>query len=122
MTPESTRGRPGEWAAGESDAPSPQEREAEAASAPISGVTRAWDAPPDAPAKGTRRSVSGKGAPGPAQPIGRRVRGVCVRMLLGGLIGVSRALPMPWAERFGSALGDLIFWCMPRYRALALRN
>src|SRR5438094_2144258 len=59
---------------------------------------------------------------GPVQPVKRRVRGICVRMLLGGLIGLSRVLPMRAAERLGAALGDLIFWCVPRYRSVARRN
>jgi len=43
-------------------------------------------------------------------------------MFLGGLIGVSRVVPMRWAERLGSALGDVIFWCVPQYRTVARRN
>jgi KDO2-lipid IV(A) lauroyltransferase len=56
------------------------------------------------------------------RPMGRRVRGFCVRIVLGGLIGMSRRLPMRWAAGLGSALGDLIFWGIPRYRAVARRN
>jgi KDO2-lipid IV(A) lauroyltransferase len=52
----------------------------------------------------------------------QRVRGVCVRTFLGGLIRLARLLPMPWAERLGAAVGDLVYWCVPRYRAVARRN
>jgi Kdo2-lipid IVA lauroyltransferase/acyltransferase len=42
--------------------------------------------------------------------------------LLPPLARISRALPPPMASRLGSALGDLLFWCVRRYREVARRN
>src|SRR5438128_5052100 len=122
MTPESTRGHPGEWTAGESDVSPGLVPEAEGAPERTLGAAIGRGVPRDGPGDGKRRALSGGRASGRAQPAGRRLRGFCVRMLLGGLIAISRALPMPWAERLGSALGDLLFRCVPRYRAVARRN
>src|SRR5689334_9304225 len=46
-----------------------------------------------------RRRVAARKASRSAQPAVRRIRGFSVRMFLGGLIGVSRIVPMRWAER-----------------------
>jgi KDO2-lipid IV(A) lauroyltransferase len=45
-----------------------------------------------------------------------------VFFLLPPLAWISRALPRPMAQRLGSALGDLLFWGVRRYREVACRN
>ena len=43
-------------------------------------------------------------------------------VLLPPLAWLSRALPQPLAQRLGAAVGDLLFWCVRRYREVARRN
>jgi Kdo2-lipid IVA lauroyltransferase/acyltransferase len=43
-------------------------------------------------------------------------------LLILTLAGMSRVLPLPWAQRLGAALGDLLFVCIRRYRVVARRN
>lgn len=38
------------------------------------------------------------------------------------LAWIARALSPPLAQRLGAAIGDLLFWCVPRYRGVARRN
>jgi KDO2-lipid IV(A) lauroyltransferase len=122
MPPESTRERGDERPAGEREAP---RRESSGAVAtpelgpePGSGPVE----PQKLPGGPRRRQEPGGETPRAARTTGRRVQGLFVRLFLGGLIGMARLLPMPWAERFGSGVGDLLFWCVPRYRAVARRN
>jgi KDO2-lipid IV(A) lauroyltransferase len=43
-------------------------------------------------------------------------------LLILPLAWISRVLPLPWAQRLGAALGDLLFLCIRRYREVARRN